>query len=383
MEEMKQSKSEKLMEKINLLAEKIENEKNPLKRTLYSIRAKMVIAKLDREIEIQNLKEQYDNEVADRVDDAEYAKMDTRSDILGINNRMREIEIQLNMDRAYDPNSRDFMFGQGEVVTNGGIEQYADILRASGRAEQVHAADKMQEMQALREELNTLKEELEARKFELEDIDFETEKENRKSERKMTALVLKTNTWTRVTDWFKSIGAGVKEAFTGNKAVTEANTNKKAIKRLNRANMKNGEKLIKQNYKQVMKELKQTYKASQRNADQNAKMVKQNAKNEAQYMQAEGIRDALDQRASTDKNVREQFTEGVKINPILKMYLSDRVFEDFDKAAFVQMVAESKSFTEEEKMEGIREIDRYVKEEEARDARNAQSREEHEDERAK
>ena len=28
---------------------------------------------------------------------------------------MREIEIQLNMDRAYDPNSRDFMFGQGEI----------------------------------------------------------------------------------------------------------------------------------------------------------------------------------------------------------------------------------------------------------------------------
>lgn len=382
MEEMRQSKSEKLMEKINLLAEKIENEKNPIKRTLYSIKAKMVIAKLDREIEIQNIKEQYNNEIADRVEDTEYTKMDTRSDILGINNRIREIEIQLNIDRAYDPNSRDFMFGQGEVAANGGTQQYAEVLRASGRPEQIQAADKMQEMQALREELNGLKEELEARKYELEVIDLETDKANMKAERKMNALVLKTNTWTRVTDWFKSIGAGLKEAFTGNKVAAEANANKKAIKSLNRSKKNDAKKQIKQNYKQTMNELKQTYKASQKNANQNAKMVKQNAKNETSYMQAEEIRDALDQRASNNMNVREQFAEGIKMNPILKMYLSDRVFEDFDKAAFVQMVAESKSFTEEEKFEGMKEIDRYLKEEAARDARNAQSREEHENERA-
>lgn len=315
---MEKSKSEKLMEKINLLADKIENEKNPIKRTLYSIKAKMVIAKLDREIEIQNLKEQYGNEIADRSEDAKYEKIDTRSGILKINNRIREIERQLNTDRAYDPNSREFMFGQGEIENNGGVNEYAEILRASGRPDQIQAAGKMQEMQALREELNSLKDELEERKNGLGAIDFETEEANRKSERKMNALVLKTNTWTRVTDWFKSIGAGLKEAFTGNKIVTEAYANKKETKSLNRSKNKEKKRQIKQNYKQTMKELKETYKASQKNANQNAKMVKQNAKSEALHMQAEEIRDALDQRASNSMNEREGVAEEVKIKPISK-----------------------------------------------------------------
>ena len=54
---MNENNKNSLEEKVNLLAEKIENEQNPFKRMLYVIRARMVEAYLDRQISIQEIKD--------------------------------------------------------------------------------------------------------------------------------------------------------------------------------------------------------------------------------------------------------------------------------------------------------------------------------------
>lgn len=263
------TKSEILMEKINALAEKIENEQNPIKRMLYSIRAKMVVAKLDREIEIQNLEEAFETKKHARDRIARGDKEDTRSEIIEINQRINELQGMLRRNTDYDYKRDSFIFGRDEVVRNGGIKNYIDILKASGRREQVEAAKKIEEAYHIRSELENLQDELAEKQDLLEDIDKEQKQEDRKDDITKNALVIKKrmNIFSRISEFFKDVKESVKETFAEYKKLRQTKTKSKEIKKENAEVLRNLKADIKAEYEQKMKELMEEYATVQEKID--------------------------------------------------------------------------------------------------------------------
>lgn len=268
-EEIKKTKSEILMEKINTLAEKIEGEENPIRRMLYSIRAKMVIAKLDREIQLQELQEKYASERTIRNEKAEKDKIDSRSDIITINQRINEIRKQLQKEEEYDPKSTNFIFGKKEIERYDGVEEYVNALKASKRPEQIMAAEKIQENYKLRRELEDLEDELEEKQFTLDEINEEKKWDDRKSKVKETALVVKSkvNIFSKIADFFRSVKESVKETFYEHKKIDEIRKKETDERKDTDNTLKEMKAKVKEEYKQKMKQLMEEYEKIQDDMD--------------------------------------------------------------------------------------------------------------------
>lgn len=190
-EEKKKTKAEALYEKVNILAEKIEKEPSAMKRALYSIKAKMILAKLQRQIDIQKIKQQYSKQRQDNLKEAEESKTDTRSDIIAMVQKINGLEDQIKRNADYDYQSKRFMFGTREIDSSGGINNYVQILKQSGRPEQVAAAQKIQDTEALRLELKNLKESLRDAQEELHYTDIDTQDKNEQLKREEKSLVVR------------------------------------------------------------------------------------------------------------------------------------------------------------------------------------------------
>lgn len=134
-EEKKKEKAQMLYEKVNILAEKIEKEPSATKRALYTIKAKMILAKLQRQIDISKIKEDYSTRRQNNKNEAEEDKSDARSDIIRLKRDINKVEEQIRKNADYDYKSNRFMFGTQEIDSNGGIDNYVNILKGSGRPE--------------------------------------------------------------------------------------------------------------------------------------------------------------------------------------------------------------------------------------------------------
>ena len=111
----KKEKSEKLEEKIDKLVEKIENEKSKTKRLAYIIKCKMLINKLEREINLRKVKEDFEASKEENNITAKEIKVVTRRNIIVLNKKIERLEKDLKANRRYNTASSDFMFPLGEV----------------------------------------------------------------------------------------------------------------------------------------------------------------------------------------------------------------------------------------------------------------------------
>ncbi len=218
---VKITKSQKLYNKVNDLVTKIENEPNVIKRTLYSIKAKLVLAKIQRQIDIQDIRDKYDTDRNQNDLDAEIAELDTRDDIIDLTSRINTLQDIININSDYDYESSRFMFGKSDVERKGGIDNYIKRLRQSGRIQQVDAASQMQYVENLKRELRAKQAELADKQGILAGIDKDRKDKNRASKVEETALVVnkKINIFARISNFFKKIVEGIKEGKTQSQAV--------------------------------------------------------------------------------------------------------------------------------------------------------------------
>lgn len=299
-EEVKKTKADKLMEKINTLAMRIEKEKNPVTRMLYSIRAKMVIAKLDREIGLQELAEKYKNDRAKIGVENKNEKLEARSDIIWINQRINALQRQLNENSDYDYASSNFLFGSGEVEKSGGIEQYVDILKTSGRHEQVYAASQIENIENLKGELNSLQDELKQKQEELAQIDKKELQADKKIRRQETVLVVKNkfNIFTKISDVFKSIKEGIKETFAEHKKVQEVEKSAKEVKAANDAGYDKACEELKAEYDEKMQALYELYNKKQEQAERRGNRDKAKTRRDSAKTQAAQFRSQMQDLAN-------------------------------------------------------------------------------------
>lgn len=225
-EESKRTKSQKLYDKVNDLATKIENEPNVIKRTLYSIRAKLVLAKIQRQIDIKEIRDRYEAERKQNDEEAEFDEIDSRDDIIYLTSRVNELQDEIKRNSNYDYQSSKFMFGKGEVERKGGVDNYIERLKQSGRLRQVTVAERMKYVEELKKELSDRQAELADKQERLAEIDDNRKLKNKTSKTEETALVVKKkiNIFAKISNFFRNVVAGIKEG----KAQHQDIENKKA-----------------------------------------------------------------------------------------------------------------------------------------------------------
>lgn len=252
-------KSKQLEDKINLLVEKIENEDGKFKRLSYIVRCKMLVAKLQRQIDLQNAKEDFKKAKEENKITAKEEKANARSKIIELNKKIKKIEKEINANSEYDIETSKFIFPKEEVQQSGGIRKYARELYNSGRPEQIETAEKIQESLERRKELKKLKEELEEQKTVLNNVDKALKEKNKKITNQETALVLKGkfNIFAGIRRFANSITSSVKEFWAETKENKEIeNQRKETLEELQTMYDKEKEKITKA-YEQKMKELEE------------------------------------------------------------------------------------------------------------------------------
>lgn len=204
----KRDKNQKLIEKIDFLLEKLEAETNPFKRALYTIKLEHLHLRLQKEINIINIKERFEQERQERIESLnERRKERTLDKMNNILNRNTYAAI-LNQNSDFDPASPNFAFqDELENMAGGDINKLIEELRKIGRDQ---IADRILEAVNTRKEYEQAKEKIEEMKNEGKRTQKEVKKENIKSSIKENALIVKekTNIFKRI---FNSIKAGINE----------------------------------------------------------------------------------------------------------------------------------------------------------------------------
>ena len=135
-------KSKKLIEKIENLSQKIEQEKSPLKRHVLSFQVKMILAKIQREIERQNIRAEYDDK-RDYILERKNKREDKYADeIADINAEIRKLKRTLRANEEYDSKSKNFLYPDRYVEQLGGVENLTKKLKESKNPSTQQAAKK-------------------------------------------------------------------------------------------------------------------------------------------------------------------------------------------------------------------------------------------------
>ncbi len=277
------TKSKKLLDKCVVLANKIENEKSRAKRTLYSIKMKMLIAKIERELDIRDLQEEYAMDREERMENLQEEKSDARTESIKISKKIKALKKALKENKEYDYSSKDFIFPKEEVETEGGIDRYIGILRTSGNREQEEVATDIQETLAKRRELERLQKELQETKEQLKNADKMARRDNRKSKVTETALVTakKANIFQKIGSFFRNLGSTVIET-------------KEEISDLNALNMEK-----KDNIKSIKKEAKMTVQEQKEAFEEAKQKAYEEYQAKIQQLQEEYEQESLEQKENT------------------------------------------------------------------------------------
>lgn len=252
----KTNKSEALKQKIGELANKIESEPSGFKRKLYKIKAQMLVSKLDRQIERENIKQTYEERKAEREERTEIEQSSDRTEIIKLNGVSRLLEKRIKELEEFDYTSSKFILPKEDVTRSGGISNYIEKLRDSKDINQIEIANKIEEVNNLKEKLRENKRISEVKKEKLIGNYDKLEKENKNAsidEIKDNMKINAEDIFGTVKDPINTAGGIIKD--------TIANTieNKNSKKELEQENQKEMQEL-EERYQKEMQELKEKYK---------------------------------------------------------------------------------------------------------------------------
>lgn len=206
-EKNKLDKSSKLIEKVEMLSKRIEQEKNPIKRHILSFKVRMLLSKIQREIDLQNIRENYKIRKDELKIQKENKEKDSIDNIAMIGAKVQLLKKELRANEEYDTESSRFMYPKNYVDRSGGIEEVKNKLKQSKRPETKEVSKKIEEMQKKREELDKLEKELQKEQEILDNSAKEYEKQERELNFKEKSLVLKQNIniFSRIKSFFGNI----------------------------------------------------------------------------------------------------------------------------------------------------------------------------------
>lgn len=205
-------KSKKLLEKIELLSQKIEEEKSPLKRHILSFQVKMLIAKIQREIDLQNLKASYDDKREYLTVKKEERESGSVDNIAILNSKIKALQREMSGNEEYDVESPYFIYPKKYVQELGGVENLTKKLKESQKEESQQTANRIEDIAKKRQELDKLYEELRTEQENLEYSQEDYNKDKRDLKREETALALKQkfNIFSRIGNFFRNMVEEVK-----------------------------------------------------------------------------------------------------------------------------------------------------------------------------
>lgn len=208
-------KSKKLMKKVEILTEKIEQEKNPLKRHFFAFRVKMLIAKIQKEIDLQNMRQSYKLKREQLKANKQESEMENVDKISMTTAEIKQLKKELKGNEEYDYESSKFMYPKEYVEKNGGIEEFAEKLKESKSVETQNAAAKIESMAVKRQQLEELEDDLKTYKDELRDSDKNYDKQVSSLNFKEKSLVVveKVNIFSKIKLAFSNITGQVREYF--------------------------------------------------------------------------------------------------------------------------------------------------------------------------
>lgn len=243
-------KSKKLMAKIEKLSQKIEEEKSPLKRHVMSFQVKMILAKIQREINIQDIRDNY-NDIRDSISARKERREDiSLNEIASINNEIRALKREISRNEEYDASSPYFLYPEKYVKQSGGVSRITKKLKESKNPDAQETAAKIEEIAQKRQRLDQLYDDLENEQELLEDNNIDYKHDIKSINREEKALVLKQkfNIFSRIGNFFKNMTEEIK-------AYREE---KKEIKELKYEQDEQLDKLD-EIYERKMQELKEQY----------------------------------------------------------------------------------------------------------------------------
>ena len=223
-------KAKKLEEKVNILIEKIENEKNPFKKHILQFKVKMLITKIQREIDIVKIKEEFK---AQRIE-KKREKMDREDEnvenIGDLTSQIEELEGILATNARYDYASSKFIYPKDYIEKKGGIEKFKEQLESKKDQQSSQIANKIEAVAEVRQELEKLEQQLQEKQQQLSESDKIYNEDIKKINKEERSLIRtqKMDIFTKIGTWFKNLTGQIKEFFAERKENKELKTQQAA-----------------------------------------------------------------------------------------------------------------------------------------------------------
>ena len=340
----KSKKAEDLVKKVNELIDDVEKEENPVKITLMAIKVRMLIAKIDREKKLQNLKEKYEGKRDELKSEYDMHKDDSR--LAELADQIQSNEEILNFNKLYDPENEGAIYskkqlermGREEIAKNPPREQDGnykeptldDIIEA-GANSLVNSEDE-NVRNASKRILATLKarKKIKDARAEISEIQSKQEQdatakdqENFKLnlEEKSLTVVHKANIFARIGSFFSGVAKTVKDNFTMRRE--QKRYDKQYNDELMRVNM-----VYDQRVESLVSEMKAIEMSGAQTLEE-VKQIKERYEN-GEYSEElqQGLNELIKERhnavdqisskkvdrgAKTAKSLRDQFAESIKV----------------------------------------------------------------------
>lgn len=257
----KTKKESNLESKIVDLYDKIDKEKSLFKRHINQFKIRGLIAKLQREIDKQNIKEEYAIK-RERLAYRRDLKEDNLLEYIAESQKyIKFIEKKLKANEEYDYESKNFMYPKSYTEKIGGIYAITRRLKESDNETARYTAEKIEEMSKVRMILTQEKNKLNAMQEKLENLDkMYNKEENRQIIEEKRLIIANNNPLKNFKNWISNAVIEIKSFLVDRKEYTALKVKEKAeIKEMEEAYRKLQEEeknKIKEQYANQQKEVK-------------------------------------------------------------------------------------------------------------------------------
>ena len=278
-------KAADLESKIADLYDKIAKEENLFKRHINQFKIRGLIAKLQREIDRQNLKEKYDLKRKRMAREKNRKEEDLLVKTTDMQEEIDNLKKILKGNQEYDYKSKSFMYPKDYVEKVGGIENLTEKLKGIDKEATQNAAKKMEQMVETRRQLSEMKEKLKAEQEKLSNLDVEYyNKEKRLKKKEKSLALVNNNPLNKLKGWFSN-------AFAEINAYLADRKDYKALK----AEEKEEMQVMEEEYKKMRKEMQEAIKRE--TAEKQAKMKNDKLR---EFQENSGIKVSKDQLIESD-----------------------------------------------------------------------------------
>ena len=203
-------KGKKLYEKVEKLEAKIRDEKNPLKLHLLQFKLRMLVAKIQRELDLINIKESYNLKRDELKLGKEQSDKDINKEIALLMLKVNLKKQELHSNSEYDYKSSDFGFN-GLVKSEEELQVLTTSLKADSETKLV--AENIERMSQVRQEIEKLQEELKSKQQLVHDNnkEYARSKKQLDFEEKRLTVINKYNIFSRIGDFFKNVKQGIND----------------------------------------------------------------------------------------------------------------------------------------------------------------------------